>query len=223
MSFNQFTFTESQLEAVPLTTDEESEEVTPSSSSCQTYTVKAGDSLWNIAQSELGDGSRFKEIAEQNTEEYPSLATSNSVSTGWELKLDCEKESSQDEKTASKEDAALENYIVNVNVFGKDQKPVGGATVTMHSDPQEAITDENGKVRFESVKPGEHRVLVAYDGYEGEQSIFLTGDTKEFTLNITLEMKNILMSRLFMAIVGAMGVIIALLTFFLLRARFKKV
>jgi hypothetical protein len=220
ISFNQFTFTDSELDPAPLATDDEV--VQETSSSCQTYTVQSGDSLWGIAVSELEDGSKFKEIIEQNKETYPSLSTSNSVSVGWELKLNCEG-SSQDDKAASEEDAALDSYIVNVNVFGKGQNPVGGATVTIHSDPQEAITDENGTVRFESVEPGEHRVLVAYNGYEGEQSIFLTGDTKEFTLNITLEMKNILMSRLFIAIVGGMAAIIAVLSFFLLRTRFKKV
>ena len=32
----------------------------------KTYTVKAGDSFWGIAQSQMGDGSRYKELAEYN-------------------------------------------------------------------------------------------------------------------------------------------------------------
>ncbi|MBR2743459.1 MAG: LysM peptidoglycan-binding domain-containing protein [Clostridia bacterium] len=39
------------------------------------YTVKRGDSLWNIAKKELGDGSRYKEIYELNRDKIsnPSL------------------------------------------------------------------------------------------------------------------------------------------------------
>ena len=217
VSFNQLDFTQSELE--PVVPSQEEQAVTIQNA-CQTYTVKSGDSLWNIASSELGDGSKYTDIIEQNKETYPSLSSSNSVSVGWELKLNCG-EISQREQT-DKEEAALNNYIVNVNVVDADQNPVGGATVTIHSDPQEATTDENGVVRFKHVEPGQHRVLVAYNGYEGEQSIFLQGDNKEFTLNITLEMKNILASRLVMAIIAGMGLVIVVLVIFLLRARSKR-
>ena len=207
VSYSQLEITDSSLDTIPTTETE---------ISCEEYTVQVGDNLWEIAGEMLGNGSKYKEIIEQNKETYPSLLSSNNLDPGWELQFNCKEESEIGEQPQQ------ESYIVNVNVFGKDQNPIGGATVTIHSDPQEAITDERGMVRFESVDPGEHRVLVAYNGYEGEQSIFLTGDTKEFTLNNTLEMKNILMSRLFIAIVGGMGLVIAALTFFLIRTKFKK-
>lgn len=47
------------------------------------YTVKEGDSLWNIAQNELGNGIRFKEIIELN----PGLSENTVLQTGMKLKI----------------------------------------------------------------------------------------------------------------------------------------
>ena len=48
---------------------EASEEPAADAGSSKTYTVKKGDCLWNIAASELGDGSRWTEIYELNKSE----------------------------------------------------------------------------------------------------------------------------------------------------------
>lgn len=37
-----------------------------------TYTVKSGDTLWNIAKKELGDGSKYQSIAEKNKLDNPN-------------------------------------------------------------------------------------------------------------------------------------------------------
>lgn len=39
----------------------------------KTYIVKKGDSLWKIAKKELGNGSKYKEIAQKNHIQNPSL------------------------------------------------------------------------------------------------------------------------------------------------------
>ena len=51
------------------------------SGSESTYTVKAGDTLWDIAQSQLGNGSRYKEIIALNG------LTSDVIQPGQVLKL----------------------------------------------------------------------------------------------------------------------------------------
>ncbi len=46
------------------------------------YTVQKGDCLWNIAKKQLGDGSRYKEIAQKN-----GIADPNRIYPGQVLKL----------------------------------------------------------------------------------------------------------------------------------------
>ena len=50
-------------------------------SGVRTYTVKAGDSLWAIAEKQLGNGSRYNEIKTMNG------LTSNTIYAGQILKL----------------------------------------------------------------------------------------------------------------------------------------
>jgi hypothetical protein len=47
-----------------------------------TYTVKKGDCLWNIAKRELGDGTKYKEIARKN-----GISDPNRIYPGQVLKL----------------------------------------------------------------------------------------------------------------------------------------
>lgn len=50
----------------------------------RTYTVKAGDSLWAIAESELGSGARMKEILKLNSDQ---IANADAIAEGMTLKL----------------------------------------------------------------------------------------------------------------------------------------
>lgn len=45
----------------------------PAKESPKAYTVKAGDNLWNICKKQLGDGSKYKEVARLNKIANPSL------------------------------------------------------------------------------------------------------------------------------------------------------
>ena len=47
------------------------------------YTVKDGDSLWEIAKNQLGDGNRFKEILKLN----PNISANDNLAIGTKLKI----------------------------------------------------------------------------------------------------------------------------------------
>lgn len=211
VSFNQLDFAESEI--VPSEKDTQATKNT-----CDPYTVKTGDSLWKIAVSELGDGNKYKEIIEQNKEAYPSLEKSNSLNAGWELEIGCAE--GEKAKTAE-EEIKSEGLDVNVKVIDTKKQPVKGAKVTLHSEPKEAMTDENGIAKFTGVESGEHKVLIAYNDYEGEQSIYLTATEtqKEFNINITIEPKSVQLSMQVKIIIGVLALAVVTLLILLLRAK----
>ncbi len=88
----------------------------------------------------------------------------------------------------------IQGYVLSIKV--KDEKgiPVKGAKVTIHSEVQTAVTDENGVAQFENVEAGNHEVTIAYVGYEGKENIDLTADsaTKEFSLNVVIQRKEVM-------------------------------
>jgi len=113
-------------------------------------------------------------------------------------------------------------YDVTVVVVNKDKNPVEGANVTLHSTPQNAVTDKNGLATFSSVEKGEHRVIIAYNNFEGEQSINLQGDVQEFKLNVEVEEKVVLLTSFSVAVISALVIIILILVIILIRLRNRK-
>lgn len=62
---------------------EEARDPGPTEPDAGNYTVQSGDCLWNIAKAKLGDGSRWKEIYDLNTDkiENPNLIYPGEVLT----------------------------------------------------------------------------------------------------------------------------------------------
>lgn len=101
-----------------------------------------------------------------------------------------------------------DRYEVNIKVVNTNKEPVKGAKVTLHSDPRETTTDENGLATFEDVESGDHKILIMYNNFQGEQSINLSGDTKEFNLNITVTEKKVMFSPVANIIIGLLVLVI---------------
>lgn len=215
VAFNQLDIVSSELTFDSFDSNEqESAQPKNAAKHCQTYTVKPKDSLWSIASNLLGNGSKYTEIIEQNKDKYPFLKTSQSLTVGWNLDINCE--IAEEIKPV---DQTNQGYDVRVKVVDTGKQPVIGAKITIHSKVQEAVTDKDGMVKFSDVEPGEHRILITYQGFEGEQSVNLTGDVKEFSLNITIQPKTILFSTYAIAIIGILIFAIVVLAVILIRTK----
>jgi hypothetical protein len=113
-------------------------------------------------------------------------------------------------------------YNVKIKVVDANGKPVEGAKVTLHSKVREPLTNQDGIVEFKNVEPGEHKVIITYGNYQGEQSVYLSGDEKEFDLNITIQQEAISPSSLRYGIIGVMGVIIIVSIVLLIKVKRQK-
>ncbi len=178
-----------------------------------------------------------------NTKYYFRLRAGNGCATGpWSNEIQAKTNTISQLKTLTFENSTLEmiqkddqktktpdsnltqreGYKVNVKVTDSKNTPIKGAKVQMHSKIQEAVTDENGIVHFNNVESGDHTVLIAYNGYEGQQSLNLTGDIEEFNLNITVQLNNVSLTRQVLIIFGILGIVIIGLVVLLLRAKSSK-
>lgn len=71
--------TEELKEAETTKPEVPAEQKRPEKKAESSYTVKSGDCLWDIAQKKLGDGSRYKEIAELNGVTNPDMILDGQV------------------------------------------------------------------------------------------------------------------------------------------------
>lgn len=84
--------------------------------------------------------------------------------------------------------AEKDGYDVQIKIL-KDNQPIVGAVVNLHSEPQRTITDSEGIARFTGVERGKHTISLAYADYVGDQEVTLLGNNKLISLSISMEMK----------------------------------
>ena len=180
---------------------------------CSYYTVKKGDSLSAIAGKELRSVIEYKKIATLNEDTYPTLKNSFSLEIGWKLKIKCDPNKAKDSPTSSEISGDEKTYDVDVKVTDEENKPVGGASVTLHSTPRQAKTNDKGIATFKQVEKGEHTVIIAYGGETGEQKMVLAAsdNVKRYELNVKIQRRNPLLSPVVLGIIGVLiGVIVVM-------------
>jgi len=181
------------------------------SDSCLLYTIKPGDSLWTIAENYYQNGLKYSEIIKDNKSKYPSLETSNLLEIGWDLQVNCFNSHLNQNSNIQQNNKNQEQYHLKVKVINDQSQLVKGATVTLHSKVQQAITNHNGIAEFKNVEPGNHRLIIAYDNYEGEQSVFLDGDKNEIAFTVAVKEKPLTLSKLAILIIFFLVIIITAL------------
>ncbi len=70
-----------------------------------------------------------------------------------------------------------QTYALTVKVTDENGNPVTGATVTIASTLQTAVTDTNGQVKFAKVAGGTHELTIVYNGTTTTKQIVLSANT----------------------------------------------
>lgn len=73
---------------------------------------------------------------------------------------------------------------LKVVVIDENNKPVVGASVTVHSTPRTAATDDTGTATFANVENAQHSITIDYQGKTSETPIDLSAATKEMSVTI---------------------------------------
>lgn len=155
---------------------------------------------------------------EISTKTQPVVSTNNLVVTSTQVTP--EQDTSQG-PTPQPTQQETSGYIVNVLVKDIKNQPISGATVTLHSTPQTARTDKDGVATFQNIDKGQHQVLIAYNNYQGQETINLEGNVKTFTVTIQVKPVNVLVSPIAYLMIGVLIAIIILLSVFLLLKKRK--
>jgi hypothetical protein len=92
------------------------------------------------------------------------------------------------ETEEEKEQVKQQGIKVSVKVIDVKQQPVAGAKVTLFSEPKTSYTNNQGWAYFGNVEKGEHTLKIAYQDYEGEEKLDLTGDDiKEHRVTVVIK------------------------------------
>ena len=132
--------------------------------------------------------------------------------------------SDKTEETASstKEKVNQEGIEFTVLVKDSDNNPISGVLVTIHSKVQQATTDKNGTVKFENVEPGDHKVILAYNDYNGEQALTINESSKDQVLTLQIELKKGVSWSVFLLVIGSLSALSILLLIFIYKQKHSK-
>lgn len=86
--------------------------------------------------------------------------------------------------TQTKEPINEVKHDVEVLIVDSDKKPVAGVKVTLHSNPREAVTDNDGVALFNDVEAGNHTATAEVDGEKREQAVSVANDAKVVSVTI---------------------------------------
>jgi len=166
-------------------------------------------------------GSRSNEISAttDSTRRWNKLGISSSVVLGATAPQTPNDTLAEEHKA---EPTVFTGYEMHVKVLNRNNTPVVGATVTIHSTPRQEITDSNGIAQFQNVEPGQHQISINYDGFKGEQSIALEGNTKRFDVEIKVQKENVLFSSQALTIIAVLTVIIFVLSVLLIKSKYRQ-
>ncbi|WP_129787359.1 LysM peptidoglycan-binding domain-containing protein [Promicromonospora panici] len=120
-----------------------------------TYTVQPGDSLWRIAEQTLGDGARFKQIADLNygvpQADGNALDAGHWIEPGWVLRLPVEASG-----------ASVETDVAATSTGADEDDPVGIAPSKAPTDDEADPDDSDGTVdvRNRGAAPESAEVIV---------------------------------------------------------------
>lgn len=110
---------------------------------------------------------------------------------------------------------------LDVKVLGIDNKPLAGVLVTLHSNVQTAKTDAQGIARFANVEKGNHKVILAYNGYTGDQALTVDGNKKSQTLTMQVKLSNGPPWGVFFGITAVLICVIVMLVFIIFKRNKK--
>ncbi|OGM28932.1 hypothetical protein A2801_01030 [Candidatus Woesebacteria bacterium RIFCSPHIGHO2_01_FULL_41_10] len=178
---------------------------------CNIYSVKSGDTLWDISLEMYGKGTDYPKIIALNKSRYPLI--DSSLDIGWELNINCDE--SGENVITSEETRDLPDLTIEVKDQNED--PIKGAKVILHSTPREEFTNNDGIATFKDVEPGQHELVVESDGYEGSQNIFLDDSAKEYKINLTVAKKSSFSDTKVIALVAFLLTVILVLLFIIIR------
>lgn len=74
----------------------------------------------------------------------------------------------------------LLGYKIKVKILDKKGKPLSKIPVFLYSDPEKAITDDNGEVFFDKVMPGKHLVVTRVNSLEKSMDVEVKGTSSDF-------------------------------------------